>query len=111
MRAPWLLLALFCMVASLPSAGYEEETAFLSSVGLGHLALAFQEEEIEIHPISRLDDLSLRTLGVTTMGARMRLRDAATSWLANGGDPLQREEDDEGVEGGGEQETGETGYK
>jgi hypothetical protein len=84
MHAPWLLLAFFCMVVSLPSAGYEEETAFLSSIGLGHLALAFQEEEIEIDHIARQDDLSLRTLGVTTMGARMRLCDAATSWLAKG---------------------------
>ena len=37
-------------------------------------------EEIEIHHILRLDDATLRELGVNIIGARMRLRDAARNY-------------------------------
>ena len=94
------LLALVPCVLALPTPGYKQEKLLLKSVDLDHLAAAFEAEELEIGHISRLDDSSLRSLGVTTMGGRQRLRDAALVWSGA--------EEEEGG-GGGEEDGGGAG--
>ena len=79
-KMPCLLAVLVPCLLALPNPGYRKEKLFLNSVDLGHLAAAFEDEELQISHIWRLDDSSLRSLGVSTMGARQRLRDAAQVW-------------------------------
>ena len=56
----------------------------MESVGRGDFIAMFESEEIEIHHIPKLDDTTLRELGVNTIGGRMRLRDAARNYQGAG---------------------------
>ena len=54
---------------------------FLEDQGLQELSAGFVSEEIEVWQLPSIPDDFLVQLGVTTMGARLRLRSAATAWL------------------------------
>jgi hypothetical protein len=43
---------------------------------------SFRSEEIIMRMMHRLSNLELTELGLTTMGARMRFREAVESWVA-----------------------------
>ena len=53
---------------------------FLRSHGLHALKKRFLAEEIEVDQIARLTDQDLISVGVTTIGGRMRIRSAAANW-------------------------------
>ena len=53
---------------------------FLRSQGLHALSERFLAEEIEVEQIARLTDQDLISVGVTTIGRRMRIRSAAANW-------------------------------
>ena len=53
---------------------------FLRSQGLHANSERFLAEKIEVHQIARLADQDLISLGVTTIGGRMRIRSAAANW-------------------------------
>ena len=53
---------------------------FLRSHGLHALKKRFLAEEIEVDQIARLTDQDLISVGVTTIGGRMRIRSAAADW-------------------------------
>ena len=55
---------------------------FLREQGLGNLTQTFVSEEIEVRHVNKLTDQNLVDLGVRTMGARLRLRSAATAWVS-----------------------------
>ena len=48
--------------------------------GCENLVPGFIAEEIEVRQITQLSDQDLLSLGVRTIGARLRLRSAAASW-------------------------------
>ena len=52
---------------------------FLRSQGLHALSERFLAEEIEVEQIARLTDQDLISVGVTTIGGRMRIRSAAAN--------------------------------
>ena len=54
---------------------------FLEDQGFQELSAGFASEEIEVWQLPSIPDNFLVQLGVTTMGARIRLRSAATTWL------------------------------
>ena len=54
---------------------------FLEDQGLQELSAGFVSEEIEVSQLPSMPDDFLVQLGITTMGARLRLRSAATAWL------------------------------
>ena len=83
----WLLgcLTLLTLANGIPSENYREERRFLNSVGRGDCIAKFEMEEIELNHIPRLDNATLRELGVNTIGARLRLRDAAQDFLQGSG--------------------------
>ena len=54
---------------------------FLEDQGLQVLSAGFVSEEIEVSQLPSMPDDFLVRLGITTMGARLRLRSAATAWL------------------------------
>ena len=54
---------------------------FLEDQGLQELSAGFVSEEIEVWQLPSIPDNFLVQLGVTTMGVRLRLRSAATTWL------------------------------
>ena len=60
----------------------------MESVGWGDCVPMFEMEEIEISHIARLDNATMRELGVNTIGARMRLRDAAQNYLQGTGEAV-----------------------
>jgi hypothetical protein len=98
------LLGCFTMLAlgiGIPSENYREERRFLNSVGRGDCIAMFEKEEIELNQIPRLDDATLRELGVNTIGARLRFRDAAQDFLQGVG--LQG---DQGAGPQGDRDTG-----
>ena len=64
-------------------AAFEETSRFLTDNGLGHVSQQFVEEEIEVRQIPSLPDQVLADLGVRTVGARLRLRSAASQWVPN----------------------------
>ena len=68
------------VACSLPSRDYRDETNFLTTAGLGELVPIFKEQEIEIEMIPRLDDMSLRELGILTIGGRRRICDLASNF-------------------------------
>ena len=74
-------LVMVSLVMSIPSSGYQDEKTFLQSNGFGNLVIKFQEEELEIGQIARLDDPTLQLLGVSTIGGRFRIRDASQAWI------------------------------
>ena len=53
---------------------------FLRANGCEKPVLGFIAEEIEVRQIAQLSDQDLISLGVRTIGARLRLRSAAASW-------------------------------
>ena len=53
---------------------------FLRSHSLHALKKRFLAEEIEVDQIARLTDQDLISVGVTTIGGRMRIRSAAANW-------------------------------
>ena len=53
---------------------------FLRANGCENLVPGFIAEEIEVRQIAQLSDQDLISLGVRTIGARLRLRSAAASW-------------------------------
>ena len=53
---------------------------FLCTHECEELAPAFIAEEIEVRQIAQLSNEDLLSLGVRTIGARLRLRSAAASW-------------------------------
>ena len=53
---------------------------FLRSQGLHALSERFLAEEIEVEQIARLTDQDLISVGVTTIGGRIRIRSAAANW-------------------------------
>ena len=54
---------------------------FLEDQGLQELSAGFVSEEIEVRHLPSIPDNLLEQLGITTMGARLNLRSAATAWL------------------------------
>ena len=54
---------------------------FLKDQGLQELSAGFVSEEIEVRHLPSIPDNLLEQLGITTMGARLNLRSAATAWL------------------------------
>ena len=74
---------LILVILGCDGVGRDEEMAnFLKDQGLEHLTQTFVSEEIEVRQVSRLTDQNLMDLGVRTMGARLRLRSAATTWVS-----------------------------
>ena len=59
--------------------------ALLDEVGLGRLALKFSTEDITPEMLPYLDDNAMRDLGVSSVGARLRLRMLAGSLGGAGG--------------------------
>ena len=56
--------------------GENHISQILSSVGLGNLLEKFQEERVDVKSMNELNDKELHRLGVTTIGDRVRLREA-----------------------------------
>ena len=77
-----LYLLLVILVVSCHAA-FEETSRFLTDNGFGHVSQQFVEEEIEVRQIPSLPDPVLAVLGVRTVGARLRLRSAASQWVPN----------------------------
>ena len=71
----WLLRMKFS------SRNYQVERNFMEPVGQGECVPLFKREEIEINQTPRIDNAAVRELGMNTIGARMRLRDAAQNYL------------------------------
>ena len=65
---------------NLPLENYKKEKEFLNNAGFGHLVDIFQVEEVEINHIPTLDNATLSQLGISTIGARCRIRLAARDW-------------------------------
>ena len=63
---------------------YHDETEFLTNAGFPHLVDNFQNEEIIVRMMTRLTNQELTELGLTTLGARMRFREAVESWIERG---------------------------
>ena len=61
---------------------YHDKTEFLTEAGFPHLVDSFRSEEIIMRMMHRLSNLELTELGLTTMGARIRFREAVESWVA-----------------------------
>ena len=72
-----LYLLLVLLVVSCHAA-FEETSRFLTDNGFGHV-----RDEIEVRQIPSLPDQVLADLGVRTVGARLRLRSAASQWVPN----------------------------
>ena len=77
-----LYLLLVILVVSCHAA-FEETSRFLTDNGFGHVSQQFVEEEIEVCQIPSLTDQVRADLGVRTVGARLRLRSAASQWVPN----------------------------
>ena len=71
----------FAFLAILGCYANDEIKGFLSNSGFQNLETNFVSEEIEVRHIPSLPDHLLAELGVRTMGARLRIRSAATQWL------------------------------
>merc|ERR1712098_776718 len=95
-----IVLLLLVVLAAIPP-NYVKEASFLESINLGHLVDKFFEEEITMDFMARLRDSELKELGVFTMGARHRFRDALT---ALGPGANQQEEEPEFPEQPGDDE-------
>ena len=74
---------LLCILVIGCSAISNETSRFLSGNGLGNLEPTFVDQEIEVRQIPALPDHLLVELGVRTIGARLRIRSAASHWLQN----------------------------
>ena len=67
--------------SSYPAFVEDDLLDFLEDQGLQELSAGFVSEEIEVSQLPAMPDDFLVRLGITTMGARLRLRSAATAWL------------------------------
>ena len=68
---------------------YREEAEFLSNAGFPHLVNNFREEEVVMRMMIQLSNEDLTGLGLSTIGARLRFREAVNDWIqrdSNGGD-------------------------
>ena len=73
---------LFLLIGSSHLSFVEDDIVdFLEDQGLQGLSAGFVSEEIEVSQLPSMPDDFLVRLGITTMGARLRLRSAATAWL------------------------------
>ena len=73
---------LFLLIGSSHLSFVEDDIVnFLEDQGLQELSAGFVSEEIEVSQLPSMPDDFLVRLGITTMGARLRLRSAATAWL------------------------------
>ena len=73
---------LFLLIDSSKAASVDDIVNFLEEQGLQELSEGFVSEEIEVEQLPTIPDDFLVQLGVTTMGARLRLRSSASTWLA-----------------------------
>ena len=71
---------LFLLILGCDGVGREDIVNFLKDQGLQNLTETFVSEEIEVRHVNRLSDQNLIDLGIRTMGARIRIRSAATNW-------------------------------
>ena len=76
-----IFLLLLLINSSYPAFVEDDLLDFLEDQGLQELSAGFVSEEIEVWQLPSIPDDFLAQLGVTTMGARLRLRSAATAWL------------------------------
>ena len=77
-----VLSLLFLVILACDGVRRDEITNFLRDQGFQNLTETFVSEEIEVRHVNRLTDQNLMDLGVRTMGARLRLRSAATAWVS-----------------------------
>ena len=68
-------------VAAVNSLEYSQEIQFLKDQGLEHLIEKFRSEEITINLFPFLSDDNLKELGILTIGARIRFRQSAQTWI------------------------------
>ena len=61
---------------------YHDETEFLTDAGFPHLVDNFRAKKIIMRMMTRLSSQEMTELGLTTMGSRMRFREAVESWVA-----------------------------
>ena len=79
----YVIEALLLLSGALNSGGWSPQTTtatlkiFFVQMGV---RTSFIAEEIEVRQITQLSDQDLISLGVRTIGARLRLRSAAASW-------------------------------
>ena len=71
-----LALANVCLLVN----DHRQEEAFLDGLNLSHLKDRFLEQEVRVEMIPHLDDATLSSLGVTTIGARFNIRAAARTF-------------------------------
>ena len=76
------LYFLLLLIGSSKAAFVDDIVNFLEEQGLQELSEGFVSEEIEVEQLPTIPDDFLVQLGVTTMGARLRLRSSASTWLA-----------------------------
>ena len=62
---------------------FMEEEDFLKQHGFERCIEAFMEEEVRLEFMGRLTSEDLTTLGIHTIGARVRFRDAVATWELN----------------------------
>ena len=80
--ADMVIPLLFLLICKSHLAFVEDDIVdFLEDQGLQELSAGFVSEEIEVSQLPAMPDDFLVQLGITTMGARLRLRSAATAWL------------------------------
>ena len=60
---------------------YSQRIQFLKEQGLEHLIEKFHSEEITINLFPFLSDENLKELGILTIGARIRFRQSAQTWI------------------------------
>ena len=77
-----VLYFLLLLIGSREAASVDDIVNFLEEQGLQELSEGFVSEEIEVEQLPTIPDDFLVQLGVTTMGARLRLRSSASTWLA-----------------------------
>jgi hypothetical protein len=60
---------------------------WLADIGLGQYADAFEANNVEMDLLKDVDDQTLKDIGVTSAGHRLRLRGRHARSLEQGGDP------------------------
>ena len=74
-------IVLCLLVVGCKAVADNEMSRFLNGNGLTNLEPTFLDQEIEVRQIPGLSDHLLVDLGVRTIGARLRIRSAASQWL------------------------------
>ena len=64
----------------LPAQDFSQEEAFLDSLNLSHLKERFVEQDVRLEMVPFLDNATLSSLGVTTIGRRFDVRAAARTF-------------------------------